>query len=44
MDGLCSEMKLKATCQEAARQALKSAMEMDREVGEGAYPGQVKPE
>ncbi|KAK4052365.1 DNA-binding transcription factor yap1 [Microbotryomycetes sp. JL201] len=29
VDGLCSEMKLKATCQEAARQSLRAAMKED---------------
>ncbi|GAA6031515.1 hypothetical protein JCM8097_006494 [Rhodosporidiobolus ruineniae] len=39
LDGLCSEMKLKATCQEAARAALKSAMAEDAAASAMAYPG-----
>ncbi|GAA5832787.1 hypothetical protein JCM11251_005764 [Rhodosporidiobolus azoricus] len=39
LDGLCSEMKLKATCQEAARQALKSAMAEDAAASRMSYPG-----
>ncbi|GAA6006163.1 uncharacterized protein JCM10292_000006 [Rhodotorula paludigena] len=38
VDGLCSEMKLKATCQEAARQALKSAMAEDAAASRRTYP------
>ncbi|GAA5856955.1 hypothetical protein JCM8547_008484 [Rhodosporidiobolus lusitaniae] len=38
LDGLCTEMKLKATCQEAARQALKSAMAEDAAASRAAYP------
>ncbi|BGP42154.1 DNA-binding transcription factor yap1 [Rhodotorula kratochvilovae] len=41
VDGLCSEMKLKATCQEAARQALKSAMAEDAAASRKAYPSQL---
>ncbi|GAA6046911.1 hypothetical protein JCM3770_003425 [Rhodotorula araucariae] len=41
VDGLCSEMKLKATCQEAARQALKSAMAEDAAASRQAYPSQL---
>ncbi|GAA5927419.1 hypothetical protein JCM1841_000466 [Sporobolomyces salmonicolor] len=41
VDGLCSEMKLKATCQEAARQALKSAMAEDAKASRQAYPTQL---
>ncbi|GAA5985979.1 hypothetical protein JCM10908_006358 [Rhodotorula pacifica] len=38
LDGLCSEMKLKATCQEAARQALQQAMREDAAASRQAYP------
>ncbi|GAA5988142.1 hypothetical protein JCM11641_003609 [Rhodosporidiobolus odoratus] len=38
LDGLCSEMKAKATCQEAARQALKSAMAEDAAASGASYP------
>lgn len=34
-------MKLKATCQEAARQALKSAMAEDAAASRKAYPSQL---
>jgi hypothetical protein len=33
-------MKLKATCQEAARQALASAMAEDAKISMSAYPSQ----
>ncbi|BGP57022.1 DNA-binding transcription factor yap1 [Rhodotorula sphaerocarpa] len=38
LDGLCSEMKLKATCQEAARQALQQAMREDAAASRQTYP------
>lgn len=39
---LCAHrMKLKATCQEAARQALRSAMKEDADSVAAAYPGQL---
>ncbi|BGP18391.1 hypothetical protein JCM10213_005980 [Rhodosporidiobolus nylandii] len=41
LDGLCHEMKLKATCQEAARQALKSAMAEDAAASRALYPQQL---
>ncbi|GAA5906911.1 bZIP transcription factor [Sporobolomyces salmoneus] len=41
LDNLCSEMKLKATCQEAARQALASAMAEDAKISASAYPQQL---
>ncbi|GAA5939553.1 bZIP transcription factor [Sporobolomyces koalae] len=40
LDNLCSELKAKATCQEAARQALKSAMAEDAQASRSAYPSQ----
>lgn len=41
LDGLCSEMKAKATCQEAARRALMSAMAEDAAASRQAYPQQL---
>ncbi|GAA5885567.1 hypothetical protein JCM16303_001463 [Sporobolomyces ruberrimus] len=38
LDNLCHEMKLKATCQEAARQALASAMAEDAQLTKTTYP------
>ncbi|POY71922.1 hypothetical protein BMF94_5058 [Rhodotorula taiwanensis] len=38
LDGLCAEMKLKATCQEAARQALQQAMLEDAAASRQTYP------
>ncbi|KDE09381.1 hypothetical protein MVLG_00287 [Microbotryum lychnidis-dioicae p1A1 Lamole] len=40
VDGLCAEMKLKATCQEKAREALRSAMAADANAVAKAYPQQ----
>ncbi|SCV71629.1 BQ2448_3217 [Microbotryum intermedium] len=40
VDGLCAEMKLKATCQEKAREALRSAMAADASAVAKAYPQQ----
>ncbi|GAA6043172.1 hypothetical protein NBRC10512_006558, partial [Rhodotorula toruloides] len=41
LDNLCSEMKAKATCQEAARRALMSAMAEDAAASRQAYPQQL---
>ncbi|GAA5833680.1 hypothetical protein JCM3766R1_000066 [Sporobolomyces carnicolor] len=41
LDNLCEEMKLKATCQEAARQALASAMAEDAKITQSTYPHQL---